>query len=134
MEEFRKLRAYWYEKLAEIGFEDIEELKGDDLVLKEPCRARFRNNTPFSALMKQEYFNCMAQRAFDPETIYKSETDKIVLTRHCEGAKIKTILEELMSLGITKHRHSVRCIIRRYEMAWDIRHYERKQLLLKEIK
>jgi hypothetical protein len=78
--------------------------------------------------MKEEYFRCMSQKALDENTFFRNETDKHILIRYSEGAKIKVIMEELSKLGMNKARDSIRYIVRRYEMAWGLKHYSPKQL------
>ncbi len=127
-EEFRTLRAYWYNLIAESGFQDVEELKGDDLVLKQTASYCYRATTELSRHMKEEYFRCLSQNALDEFTVYRNHIDKHILIRYSEGAKIKTIVQELDELGLSRDRKSIKFIIRRYEKAWGIRHYEAHEL------
>ncbi len=78
--------------------------------------------------MKEEYFTVMYQMSQDETTAFRNETDKYILIRHSEGLTAKEIIKELALLGKAMHRHSIRFIIRKYEMAWGIKSYTNKQL------
>ncbi len=82
--------------------------------------------------MKEEYFRILGQAVQDEETVFRNDTDRYILTRHSEGAKIKMIMKELEAKGKAKARDSIRYIIRRYEMAWGIRQYSQVQLHIKK--
>jgi hypothetical protein len=79
-------------------------------------------------MMKEEYYRLISQYVSSETTVFRSEVDQYILTRHAEGAKHSAIVSELEARGISKHRHSIRFIIRRYEMAWGIKKYSDKQL------
>lgn len=127
-DEFRKLQQSWYKILSESGFKDIEELRGDDLVLKHTASFCYRASDELSRGIKEEYFRTLSQNALDEETVYRNEIDKHILIRYSEGARIKTITEELLLLGFSRDRKSIKFIIRRYENAWGIKHYQPHQL------
>ncbi len=127
-DEFRALQKEWYKKIKDQGFEDIEKLDGEELVLIKSCRHVFKHTDQLTRNIKTEYFRAMAMAAQDEATVYRNETDRHILIRYVEGAKIKTICAELKEMGSPRHRHSVRFIIRRYEMEWGFRHYNNRQL------
>lgn len=131
-DEFKKLQREWYQKLADLGFKDIEEFKGEELVLKESYNDCFRpnrhNKSEFDRSMQEEYFRCLAHKAFDETTVYRNEIDKHILIRYSEGAKIKTIITELSVLKKPLRRNTIRFIIKRYEMAWGLKNYKPNEL------
>lgn len=128
-EEFRQLQQTWYTTLTELGFKDIERIKGDHLILTESRGSySYRKTGDFEREMQEEYFRCMSQAARDEETKYRNNVDKYVMIRHVEGAKIEEICDELGDRGIFRDRSTIRIIIRRYEMAWGFKIYTRRQL------
>lgn len=126
--ELRKLQEEWYDKLAAHGFEDIEKIKGDELVLIQTAASPYRNEDEFSRKMKEEYFRRLAQAVHHENVVFKNDVHRYILLRRAEGAQIKTIRSELISQGLYRCRRSIRCIIRRYEMIWGIRDYEPNEL------
>jgi hypothetical protein len=131
-DEFRALQKLWYGKLAEHGFKDIEKQKGDDFTLIQSASHCYKGTDLHSRQAKEEYYATMAKTVHDDATFFRNEIDRYILTRHVEGAKIKVIVKELMMMNISRHRHSIRFIIRRYEMAWGLRHYNYQQLNIKK--
>lgn len=125
-DEFRKLQQHWYSRLAEAGFDDIEKLHGDRLVLKQSSTAYSRNCIKFSTEMMEEYFRCLAQAVNDEFVEFNSATDEYILVRRSEGAQIKSIVKELEDRGDPLSRRSVRLTIQKYEMAWGLRTEKKK--------
>lgn len=121
-EEFLKLQLHWYEHLAQLGFKDEEVLKDGKLVLR-PLRAinPYRNvRSEIDKFTKEQYFRLMCHKLHDEATVFRNEVDRQILTMHIEGLKKNAIVLHLASLGVFRHRHSIRHIIRRYEIAWGI--------------
>lgn len=116
--EFRELQRYWYKILEDSGFKDIERFKGDELVLIETSSSIFRNT---KKPLKECYFHKMSSELNDEDTLFRNDLEKYVLHRHCEGAMIRTIVDELNTLGTPRHRHTIRHIIMRYQIEWGIR-------------
>ncbi len=116
-EEFKKLQKLWYKRLEESGFKDIEKL--EDKPVYDP---------PY---LTKEYYELIYQAVQDEKTVFRNNIHKYILTRHSEGAQIKAIVRELLGQGTPRDRKSIRIIIRKYEMAWNIRHYTLKQLNVK---
>lgn len=127
-EQFKKLQKEWYELLAATGFKDIEKQEGSECVLIQTSSYCFRNVDNFCKEVKETYFRSIAQAAHDEETKFRNEIDRFILMRHAEGAKIKTIMTELIARGMGRNRDSIRYIIRRYEMAWGLRSYSSREL------
>lgn len=130
--EFDKLQKYWYKRLEEGGFKDIEtskEINNYDYFIQG-----YRNLNDISKYTKAHYYSLLTQHVNSGDTIFRNLIDKHILTRFSEGAKINTIVKELKDRGMSRDRYSVRVIIRRYEMIWNIKSYTRKQLHLKDKK
>ncbi len=119
-EEFQKLQREWYQNLADTGFRDAE---ADG----EP--------TKYVSLTKREtdeqYFEILNMLIHSEKTVWKREIDRRILTMYAEGARIKDICHALRMSGDGRCRESIRFIIRKYEHAWMIRTYTRKQLHLR---
>lgn len=131
-DEFLRLQQTWYQKLSDLGFNDIEKLQGDELVLSQTASYCYRNGDPFTRAMKEQYFRFMSQAVYDENTEFKNEVHRHIMIRHSEGAKIKTILKELHARGTARNRNSIRFIIRKYEVAWGLRSYNPSQLNVKK--
>lgn len=131
---FKNLRIEWYQKLAATGFSDAELLIGNQMVLKQKADYPYRKDDEFSRQMKEEYYRIIGQNSQDPDIPFKNETERFILIRHGEGTEINTICRELGRRSITFTKETVRVIIRRYEMAWQLRAYSRKQLRMKKRK
>ncbi len=126
-EEFQTLKQKWYQFLKETGFNDIEEKD-----TRQNSSRRYENLSPVYRESKAEYYSKM-QQALE-KAKFKKEIDRIIVTRYSEGAKIWEICDELRDMGQSRDRNTVRWIIRKYEHAWKIRIYTRKQLHLKDKK
>ena len=132
-DEFEKLRAQWYEKLAQSGFKDREDLIDGELKLQEEAPfIRYKCMPPHIKAAKGEYYQVINNRVNDDETKFRNETDRYVMMRHSEGAQIKQITDELNILSAERDRKTIRIMIRRYEMAWGLKSYTRKELNLKD--
>lgn len=119
-QEFQQLQAEWYKKLRESGFEDIEEVKYGDIVLKRfPERHTHKIFNNWEA--KSDYFAAMGTRINDPKTKFRNKIDKIILKLHSAGISHLEIVDVLKDLGICKHRNTVRNIIWRYQWEWKLR-------------
>ncbi len=131
-EQYKNLQEQWYSKLAESGFVDIELHKDNRLVFMGVLLGEDFLGIEFDDAQvvqaKQIYFTLLSERTQDERTTFKSLVDRHILQRHAEGALVKTIVEELLALGTPRDRKSVRIIIRRYEVEWDIRYYTSRQL------
>lgn len=131
-EELIKLQEYWYDILEKEGFQHIEKLKGSKLVLVKKASDCYRSIDCALRMIREQYFRLLGHRVHDEKTVFRDEIDKFIMTRYADGARIKTIVEELETKGAGKDRKSIRILIRRYEMQWDIKYYNRKQLNLKD--
>lgn len=120
VEEFEKLQAFWYKRLEQQGFKDIETDKNPLGIF-----------IPTFEESQRDYFSVLYEIANDEKTTFKNDVHKYILRRFSEGARIKQIVDELVIRETPRERKSIRFIIRRYEMAWGIRFYTSKQLNVK---
>lgn len=130
-QEFKKLQQYWYKRLEQEGFKDIE--KAQEIAHEQNFLKEYQSLNSIYRHTKEDYFRLLNQAIHDENTQFRNHIDKYILTRYAEGARIKTIVQELLNLGMSRDRYSVRIIIRKYEMAWNIKTYTRKQLHLKDV-
>jgi hypothetical protein len=124
----RELQKQWYKILEDSGFKDIEKLVRGELVLKQVAEHSGWYKDDFTREMHREYFQTITFHAYDEATVYRNETDKIIMQMHADGAKITEIMRALNAITKSPCRRSIRVIIRRYEMDWNIRQYTPKQL------
>lgn len=129
---FIALQNIWYDKLQDAGFKDIEERDEENnfyLLPDAHSNPYYRYNVPKELKeIKKEYYRCISEIVNSNETFFSREIDKIIMIRHAEGAKIKTIIEELHTHGMHRDRRAIRFIIRRYEMKWHLKYYSPRQL------
>lgn len=122
--DFKALQGAWYQRLADEGFTDVEEMVGTEMRLKKTIATVCVGEIVWRD--REAYYNFVSQKAHD--TVFTSDVDRLILTLHAEGKKIKHICEELVSIGKQRTRHTVRFKIRIYEMQWGLRHYTPRQL------
>lgn len=120
-EEFKDLQEFWYNRLKEEGFKDIEKV-GE----MRKASSLYRGIEFELIDQKERYFALMGHAVNDQETGFRSEIDRHIMTRHADGARIRVIVDELAINGTPRTRKSVRMIIRRYESAWGIKYYSSK--------
>lgn len=128
----QELQRHWYKRLADEGFEDIEHLFNGEVVLKERADYRYRRIDPDERLAREEYFRAIGQMANDDETKFKNEVYRFVMIRHADGIAVNLISKGLIAIGKKRNPQAIRYIIRRHEMMWKVRCYNRKELDLKE--
>lgn len=121
---FKALQQAWYQRLRDEGFDDAEEMVGEDLELKD--ERRFGHRDERRAERNADYFNAISKKMH--ETVFRNDVEQLILTRHCEGEKAVTICQELQSRGTPRHRHAIRFIVRRYEAMWSLREWTPSQL------
>lgn len=124
--EFKALQKQWYQRIEEEGFEDAEELIGDDLVLKQTASSAYGSLDEITRESKEAYYTFVAQKV--QETEFKSPVDRTILAGVASGRKIRDIVEDLHNQGTPRCRFTVRIKIRTYEMKWGLRQYTPKQL------
>lgn len=74
----------------------------------------------------ETYFRLLSQQVHEAQ--FRNTVDQWILTWYADGWRIKCICDELARKGHSRARHTVRFIIRRYEMLWGMRTYTAKQL------
>lgn len=134
--QFKALQKEWYQKLEDSGFEDIETLDKYGMRLKSEHRRLFRSRGPNDRDMwqkvyieaKAEYFRTLTHKVNDPDTVYKSDMDRIILYLYSEGETTAKIVECLAAFGYVRKRKSIVYLIRRYEFEWGLRRYSDRQL------
>lgn len=127
-DKFRSLQKYWYKILEDSGFKDIEKLVNGCLVLKEIAPHSFWYMDSFECQMREEYYRTLVGKTQDENTVYRNDIDKKIMHMFADGIRIGAIVNTLKRDGTPRDRYSVRIIIRRYEMAWNIKTYTKKQL------
>ncbi len=126
-EHFKALQKAWYQRLKDSGFQDAEEMIGEELKLKQRAACNvYQGADKLTRETKETYFRFVSQMV--QETEFKREVDRLIMTRHAEGMKIKRICEELRRAGLARGRQTVRHRIRIYEMKWGLRQYTPRQL------
>lgn len=125
---FKELQEVWYQHLAESGFKDIEVMvSGADPMIKQlHAHGWYYRRRDHQLNDYRDYYqviNNMVQG-----TVFTNDIDRLIMTRHAEGAKQIAIVRELASIGIKRHKHTIKFKIRKYEMAWGIRTYTPRQL------
>lgn len=90
MEDLKSLRAKWYLKLKEAGFEDIEDTESPREFLKEWHSTWFQTHyTPESFKEKHRYFQMRTY--FSKTHTFTSELEERVWCLHCEGLSYREI-------------------------------------------
>jgi hypothetical protein len=125
-DDFKAQQKAWYRRLKDEGFNDAEELIGSELMLKQQAKWRMNEGNYITRCKKLEYFLVLGQHLL--HAVYRNEIDKLIMTWHADGKTIKFMCEELKLRGSPRCRHSIRFIIRKYEMIWGMRVYTPKQL------
>lgn len=122
-DEFKLLQKDWYQRLADVGFRDIE---ADG----EPSH-RHVNQTKRET--DEQYFDILRMLVNHQNTVWKREIDRRILTLYSEGRRILDICHILRMEGDSRGRGAIRFIIRRYEHAWKIRSHSRAQRHLRSL-
>lgn len=124
---FVKLQKKWYEKLAESGFNDIEEQIGTNWHLKTTAADHCKTTDPVVLEAKRIYYQALGEHV-DKE-VFECFKDEYVMRRLALGAKNREISEELIEkLGLYCHRQSLCFIRRRYEHKWGIKQHRPEDL------
>lgn len=127
--DFKALQKEWYQRLEAEGFLDAEKLVGDDMKLIQTwqrCLAYSGGGDRLGWESKETYYtnlwHCVQAWIFD------DAVEEMIMHRHADGRKLSEICRELESMGDSRHRHTVRLIIRKFEMKWGIKSYTESQL------
>ena len=124
--EFKELSKIWEEKLNREGLCQIEKQIGEKRVLVQNSSNVYRQMESTRREAKEIYFQrlgaCIYQAHFD------CQLDRIIMTLKADGATITEICIQLLELGMSRYRRTVRLIIRKYEDRWGIRSWKPEQL------
>lgn len=86
----RQLKEFWYQKLKEEGFKDIEDVNSKHEFLIDWHSIHFQFKfTPQEFLERQRYFQM--SREFLITHKFKNKRDKIIWALHSEGHSIREI-------------------------------------------
>lgn len=142
---FKQQSDVWEKILKNSGFIDAEVGLKDDRVLKQNAPNSYRQATQLERESREEYFSIIGHFVNNTNILngekdlplfeyacFPNEVEKYVLHRHSEGATIQEIVKEMSINGVSKHRKTVRYIIRRWEMKWGIRFWSLKEMNLKK--
>lgn len=130
--QFKEQKEYWYSKLEESGFRDIEL---DEFNLKnyaeETCRSS--NEKALTSLqidLKREYYLRLEHKFRENSHSFpEGKIDYFVMYEIMRGLNINEIVRSLKEkFNICKSRTSIRYIKRQYENAWGIREWTPEQM------
>ncbi len=127
---FKTLIVVWNKKLEISGFKDAEiEVKGDR-ALKQRATNAYRQASELERESRLEYYSFLGYLAHN--TKFEDLTEQLIMIRHSEGYEDKEIVEELKSMGCSKHRQTVSYIIKRWQMKWGVKNWSLKQRNLRK--
>lgn len=116
---FLTLQREWDQKLKASGFEDAEKSIGGTARLKQRASNSYRGAIQVLREAKLEYYRSLTYHFH--ETEFSDEVERLIMERRAEGVLIKSICEQLRSMGERCHRETVRHIIRKYEIKWGMK-------------
>lgn len=127
-EHFEALQKLWYKRLEEAGFQDAEQLRANEMLLKQ------RGDHPLTHAgldelareHKAAYYTLLQQMV--REWKFANEVDQWILEMYADGIAIKQICRILNEAGESRCRGTVRFVVRKYEMKWGLRVYTARQL------
>lgn len=119
-----KLQAFWEKKLEQSGLIDIEKPIGKERYLRQNSFSLFCEND-LRLRAKAKYFDLLCEKVAHYK--FNNPIEEFIICKTADGFKIAEIVRLLEEIGQTKHRHTVRFIIRRYEHKWGIRKWTMKQ-------
>lgn len=123
---FKELQRTWYTKLEASGFEDAEQLIGADMMLKQIAAHAYRDMDELAIVTKEAYYRALSEMV--QLSRFADEIDYVIMVMTSHGASIKCIIDALSERGTRRCRKTIRCTIRKYEMAWGLRRYNPRQL------
>lgn len=125
--EFMGIQQEWYRALEKHGFIDAEKKIGGEMELKQSASAPYRHIKRLLDIQtKEDYYTRIAQNVHEAK--FRNKVDQHIMVLHSLGYRIKDICAELVLIGEKRCRDTIRYVIRRYEMAWGMRIYTRRQL------
>ncbi len=121
-DDFKEQQKKWYEIIKLMGFKDIEKTIGNEQKLLQYSKCgKLTDNEKLS------YYQILTH--YVNTQLFDCEIEEIVMFMRADGIKIKDISEELKNRGLERyHRETIRYMIRKYEVRWGIKHYDRYQM------
>lgn len=129
---FKAMQALWYKRLKASGFEDLEEIGESGPRVKQSICQKFKrkdindNRTQLNRMIKEAYYTLLAKLVNEKD--FDTEIDRLIVTWHAEGDRIKVIVERLTRMGKRRCRNTVTFTIRKYETRWGMREWNPRQL------
>lgn len=114
-----ELKQVWYQKLADSGFEDIEDKKNN---LESWTVSRFlteRNNG--KDLLEVQQYNSSKEAYyriaghFLHDHKFESHKEKLIWGYHCEGISYREIVNILSSLGVKENKSRVNKVVEKLQ-------------------
>lgn len=99
---YEEQRKFWYKKLKDDGFEDIEDVERDTLktwALRTTAEL-LRVNSKIVIEAKEEYYSMCRHFLADHE--FKNKKERIIWEYHTEGISTRDIAKLLEKAGIAK--------------------------------
>jgi hypothetical protein len=128
--EFKKQQREWYEKAAEGGtYKDIEKVVGGQSTLIQRASNAYRQAPRVVRQNKLAYYQLLATRVNEEK--FDDAVDELVMRMLADGAKIRSISDELKVRGHRHHRQTIRYIVRKYEVRWNIKRWKQSQMTSK---
>lgn len=100
---FKDLKSKWYKKLADTGFDDIEDSEGD---IKSKGDAKVIKNALQDKEQRETYYSIA--REFLETYNFENDTAKDIWRLHCEGLGKLSIAKELNITAYTAETITVK--------------------------
>lgn len=112
-EDFNNLQNFWYQKLKETGFQDIEDTQSEQRFLKQwHSRYFFIRNTPEEYQENMDYFD-MSLHFYWNYADFQNQREKQIWWLHCQGMSRREIAADFISKGIKISDSLVQIIVAR---------------------
>lgn len=106
-DDFIQLKQFWYQKLKESGFKDIETFHG--YIKDWPSQRIQRDFTIDKIQEKQSYFRMASQLYW--EHSFESALEKKIWELHCEGLSYREIAEALRTHKNKLNKDNIQIVI-----------------------
>lgn len=113
---FRALKRQWDVILMEVGFEDLEDERGQ---LKQRASNAYRGAHQVVREAKLEFYMQVAQRV--AHTQFPNPRDRFIMECFAEGIKQVDINRMLFKCGRGMHRISLWKVIRKWLVRWNLK-------------
>ena len=105
--EFKEIQTYWYGRLKDEGFDDIEDTNSPMEKLKSWHSFRFTHDDLDHFETRRAYYDRALE--FLHSHSFESERDMSVWALHCEGVSIRNIALKLSIKQYQAHRVIIAC-------------------------